>query len=535
MGSGAAAAAPRTIGGRYELESLLGKGGIGEVWRAKHIALNSHVAIKFLQGGSVVADSAKRRFAAEAQITAQLKTPNAVQVFDFGVTEEGQPYLVMELLEGETLGRRIERLGRLGMAETARLLGPCARALHRAHQLGIVHRDFKPDNVIICSADHEGTELVKVLDFGIAKLAGALDEHPSPAAPEPSRNDPIPSFTKTGTVLGTPLYMAPEQARDAAEVDLRADIWAFGVVAFECLTGVPPFTAPTIEELFVQIRAGTHPRACEYVPTLPAGFDQWFDVACAPDRERRFASASAAWKELAQILPTEEANMRTSAPGVTSSDQRTIVVSTERISTDVGAATVDAPRRPSVPPRVGRTGLATLQRVTLHARETERSQQPVVRAASLERRPSGKSKAAWLLVPCAGLFLAAGAWRLADHPGPNVGTSTAAASTPVPASPPPATTGTGAAQVEATAPSAGASTSTAPAASVATLPAPTAGPLTLRRFTSGGRPVATPSPGTEPKAVPSAAQAPPPVAPSPPSPPPPATAAAPAADPGSYR
>ncbi len=135
---------------------------------------------------SAVADSAKRRFATEAQITAQLKTPNAVQVFDFGVTDEGQPYLVMELLDGETMGRRIERLGRLNAGETARLLGPCARALHRAHQLGIVHRDFKPDNVIICTADHEGNELVKVLDFGIAKLAGALDERPdAPATAAP--------------------------------------------------------------------------------------------------------------------------------------------------------------------------------------------------------------------------------------------------------------------------------------------------------------------------------------------------------------
>ncbi len=292
-------AAGTVVGGRYELERLIGKGGIGEVWCARHTALNSRVAIKFLQLASAQKESAKRRFTTEAQVTAQLKTPNAVQVFDFGVTDVGQPYLVMELLEGETLGRRLERLKQLSPVDTALILGQAARALTRAHQLGIVHRDFKPDNIVICP-DDEGRDQVKVLDFGVAKIVGVLDAEAEDRA-EAAQASPA-SFTRTGAVLGTPLYMAPEQALDAANVDLRADIWAFGVVAFECLTGRPPFMAETIEQLFQRILNGTHPSARLLRESVPEGFDSWFDLACAPDPDKRFSNAGVAWKQLAVAL-----------------------------------------------------------------------------------------------------------------------------------------------------------------------------------------------------------------------------------------
>jgi eukaryotic-like serine/threonine-protein kinase len=292
---------------------MIGRGGIGEVWRARHVALNSRVAVKFLQlhkseharrsTGTAVKI---RRFTAEAQIMAQLKTPHAVQVFDFGVTEWDQPYLVMELLEGETLGRRLERVKRLGAHETVHLLGQAARALHRAHQLGIVHRDFKPDNVVVC-ADDEGRDYVKVLDFGVAKIVGELE----------ARTDAVPaadsslaqSFTRTGSVLGTPLYMAPEQVRNAAEVDARADLWAFGVVAFECLTGRPPFSGTTLEELFDRILRGLHPSAHFLEDTVPESFDAWLDVVCAVDPAKRFMNASVAWKQLAVALNVETGDL----------------------------------------------------------------------------------------------------------------------------------------------------------------------------------------------------------------------------------
>jgi eukaryotic-like serine/threonine-protein kinase len=292
--------AGRLVGARYELEAPIGKGGVGEVWRARHVALNAHVAIKLLQPASADKDCAKRRFTAEAQITAQLKSPHAVQVFDFGVTDDGQPYLVMELLEGETLGARLARSHRLGVAETTRLLGQAVKALQRAHQLGIVHRDFKPDNVIIC-VDDEGRDLVKVVDFGVAKLAGVLEEGRGGAGPS-SRTGAMVSLTRTGTALGTPLYMAPEQVRDSADVDHRADIWALGVVAFECLTGRVPFGGDTLNEVFQRIQSGLHKSASFLEETVPAAFDAWFDRACALDPAKRFPDAATAYKHLTAAL-----------------------------------------------------------------------------------------------------------------------------------------------------------------------------------------------------------------------------------------
>src|SRR5262245_51993252 len=164
----------RLVGDRYILETLIARGGMGEVWRARHKALRSLVAIKFLHRASAFSPSKRKRFLTEAQVTANLKTRHAVQVFDFGVTEDGLPYLVMEFLEGETLEKRIAREGRLSIETTFTVLRQAARALDRAHALGIVHRDFKPENVVIF-ADEEGGEQVKVVDFGIAKIVGDLE------------------------------------------------------------------------------------------------------------------------------------------------------------------------------------------------------------------------------------------------------------------------------------------------------------------------------------------------------------------------
>ena len=342
------ASGPRLVGGRYELEALIGKGGVGEVWRARHVALNSHVAIKFLQLASVEKASSQRRFTTEARVTAQLKSPNAVQVFDFGLTEDGQPYLVMELLEGETLGTRLARSKRLGVAETGRLLGQAVKALQRAHQIGIVHRDFKPDNVIIC-VDDEGRDHVKVLDFGVAKLVGALDEGAG-AAHVPGATT-VASFTKTGTVLGTPLYMAPEQIRDSTAVDLRVDIWALGVVAFECLTGRPPFTGATLPELFERIQTGLHPSASFVEPSIPATFDAWFDKACALDPARRFPSAALAYKQLSEAIEASP------------SGPERVVAAAGRA--DEAAPTYEvppAPRRHTIPPLMPHSGVRPMVR-----------------------------------------------------------------------------------------------------------------------------------------------------------------------------
>lgn len=291
----------KLVGGRYTLESLLGAGGMGEVWRARHVALNSQVAIKFLAGTSAQKPSTRKRFLTEAQVTAQLKTRHAVQVFDFGITDEGQPYLVMEMLDGETLGHRLARVKRLPIDSTVRFLEQAARALDRAHALGIVHRDFKPDNIVII-LDEEGRESVKVLDFGIAKLLNELDAPDVEEAEPFEATKAFATFTRTGTVLGTPLYMAPEQVRNSADLDLRADIWAFGVVAYQCVTGIPPFEGKSLLDLFERIAAADHPLARSVNRDLPQAFDDWFNIACAPDPNKRFSSAKMAATQLAIAL-----------------------------------------------------------------------------------------------------------------------------------------------------------------------------------------------------------------------------------------
>lgn len=296
--------ADRLVGGRYVLEVPIGRGGMGEVWRARHVTLSSPVAIKFLGAACAESETSRRRFLTEAQVTAALKTRYAVQVFDFGVTEDGIPYLVMELLDGETLDRRIAREGRLSASTTVAMLSKAARALDRAHGLGIVHRDFKPENVMIVS-DEEGGEAVKVVDFGVAKLIGGMDDALKCALASMVRSDaaseqPISSITNTG--VGTPYYMAPEQVQGAVHVGPAADIWAFGVVAYECLTGRRPFDGDTVGALLLRVLGASPQRPASSCAPVPVAFDDWFGTACARMPEERFPSVQAAAQALARAL-----------------------------------------------------------------------------------------------------------------------------------------------------------------------------------------------------------------------------------------
>jgi serine/threonine-protein kinase len=437
--------ARRLIGDRYELEALIGKGGVGEVWRARHVALNSRVAIKFLQPASAQRESAKRRFTTEAQVTAQLRTPTAVQVFDFGITDDGQPYLVMELLEGETLGLRLQRVKRLAVADTARVLAQAARALQRAHQLGIIHRDFKPDNIVVFE-DDEGREQVKVLDFGVAKLVGSLEEQAAPDGASGSS----PSFTRTGAVLGTPLYMAPEQIRDATSVDPRVDIWAFGVVAFECLTGRPPFSGSNLLELFARIQSGLHPSANFLEPSVPAGFDAWFEIACAPDPAKRFPNATIAWKQLAVALEIAGGDSSPSLSGVldpnAASGERRVLVVRDAQPVEPEGATVDAPAPspPSAPSpgelrsRSHAGGFASLQRISLDelpAMATHAG--PVTPAGRAAASGPPGSRGTWWMAGFAAVALLSGVavWRVATlspATAPSAASARAVPSVPVP-------------------------------------------------------------------------------------------------------
>jgi serine/threonine-protein kinase len=295
---------------RYRLEKRIGVGGAGEVWRARHTTLNSIVAVKILHVPASRREVAKKRFLQEARVTAQLRIRQAVQVHDFGFVGE-RPYLVMELLEGGTLKALLSAKGSLPVRETTIILRQAARALERAHAMNIIHRDFKPDNVFVLE-DEEGEPDVRVVDFGIAKLIGGFDEADDGADDDadsdqnpPDRN-PLLHFTRTGGMLGTPYYMAPEQVQSAADLGIEVDIWSFGVVAYECLTGKRPFGGENAAQLFQSILEAAHVPARAHVSSLPEDFDAWFDKACAPNPKDRFSdirTAAATLEEALGVLP----------------------------------------------------------------------------------------------------------------------------------------------------------------------------------------------------------------------------------------
>lgn len=275
----------RLIAGKYRLETLVGVGGMGEVWRARHLHLDMPVAIKFMEARAAASPEARSRFEREAKAIAKIRSPHVVQVTDHGV-DGGTPYMVMELLEGEDLGVLLRRVGKLSLAQTARIVQQAAKGLRRAHEQGVIHRDLKPSNVFLARVDDD--ETVKVLDFGVAKLL----------ATEPMGAIAPSEQTQAGTVLGSPAYMSPEQVRGVRDLDARADVWSLAVIAFRMLTGEKPFEADTIGELVVKLCVDPLPKATKLAPELPEALDAFFDKAFSRTMEQRFASAT----ELAAAL-----------------------------------------------------------------------------------------------------------------------------------------------------------------------------------------------------------------------------------------
>jgi len=218
----------RTVGERYRILGRIGEGGMGTVYLCEHIALGKRMAVKVLRPEFSRDEELLRRFQHEARAASQIGQENIIDVFDFGHTAEGSAYFVMEALEGESLGRILSHEGAMSLPRALPILMQICRALGAAHQRGIVHRDLKPENVFVVRR-HDEADFVKVLDFGISKSA---------LASEGKR------ITRAGSIIGTPEYMSPEQAA-ATSVDHRSDIYAFGVLAYEMLTGQLPFQGET--------------------------------------------------------------------------------------------------------------------------------------------------------------------------------------------------------------------------------------------------------------------------------------------------
>ncbi|HVH46858.1 MAG TPA: serine/threonine-protein kinase [Labilithrix sp.] len=268
------------IAGKYQLVRMIGRGGMGSVWEARHVSLGTSSAIKFIEAEYADSQEARSRFDKEAKAAATIQSKHAIQIFDHGVTDDGKPYIVMELLQGEPLDKRIERLGRLPLQDTARILQQVSRGLARAHERGIIHRDLKPENIFIVRNSDDDDEVAKVLDFGIAKMSNG------------PTSSGITSSTKTGAVLGTPFYMSPEQARGLRNVDHRTDVWSLGVIAFKCITGTLPFDGESVGDLLVKICTAPVPVPSHVAPGIPSNFDAWFMRAMEREPERRFANVT---------------------------------------------------------------------------------------------------------------------------------------------------------------------------------------------------------------------------------------------------
>ncbi len=268
------------IAERFRLERPLGKGGMGTVWLAHHQALDIPCAVKLIRAGADEMFDLRARFAREAKAAAALRSPHVVTILDHGEWE-GTPYIAMELLEGEDLARRLKRQKRLSSDEIVSIVSQIARALSKAHAVGLVHRDMKPANIFLAKDDDR--EITKVLDFGIAK-ANTL-----------SVGD---ASTKTGSLLGTPFYMSPELAQGTKQIDHLADLWSLGVVVFQALVGRLPFESTALGDLLMKIMTLPLPVPSECVDDLPKGFDGWWERAASRDPRARFQTA----RELAEAL-----------------------------------------------------------------------------------------------------------------------------------------------------------------------------------------------------------------------------------------
>jgi serine/threonine-protein kinase len=259
----------------------LGAGGMGAVWLADHAGLQTRVVVKFMLSGLDQSTQARSRFSREAAAAALVKSPHVVQMLDHGVTDDGVPFIVMEHLEGQSLGQAMDKQGRLAQADVVAIVTQVAKALSRVHGAGLLHRDIKPDNIFLCAGEDE--IFVKLLDFGIVKT---------------SANEQVDSQTKTGQVVGTPFYMSPEQVNAEKTIDARSDLWALAVVAYEALTARKPFDGPSFGALAVSIVTTTAPKPSQYNPELSSAVDAWFERALTRDPAKRFGTA----KELSEAF-----------------------------------------------------------------------------------------------------------------------------------------------------------------------------------------------------------------------------------------
>ena len=297
------------LAGRYRLKSVLGSGGMGDVYAAESLTLGRDVAVKILRAEHTREKTAVARFLREARAASRVNHINVVQIFDAGIDGDGVPFIVQELLSGEDLGTYLDRHGgRLGVEHALNLMRPVIDAIAIAHAHGVVHRDLKPENIFLAN-DDDGNPLPKVLDFGISKI---IDE----ISPE--------DRTQTGVIVGTPHYMAPEQIIGSRELDGRVDVWALGVMLFELMTGQLPFGSRDDGRIFMRIALGEPARLETLVPTVSKDIARIVQRCLRRNIGERYPSAA----ELARDLKL--------------ADERRPIEPTQRmVAFDVGPAAIE--------------------------------------------------------------------------------------------------------------------------------------------------------------------------------------------------
>jgi len=244
------------LAGKFRIERVLGRGGMGVVVSAHHLQLDERVALKFLLPEALGNSEAVQRFAREARAAVKIKSEHVARVTDVGTLDSGSPYMVMEYLQGTDLGELVASQGALPIVDAIEFVLQACEAVAEAHALGIVHRDLKPSNLFL-TRRADGSPCIKVLDFGISKVTTGRDSEMG--------------MTKTATVMGSPLYMSPEQMASARDVDARTDIWAIGAILHELVTGSVPFMADTMPQLCAKILQEAPVPLCEVRPDAPPG------------------------------------------------------------------------------------------------------------------------------------------------------------------------------------------------------------------------------------------------------------------------
>jgi serine/threonine protein kinase len=278
------------LAGKFRIERVLGVGGMGMVVSAMHIHLDERVAIKFLLPEALANPEAVTRFGREARAAVKIKSEHVARVIDVGALETGAPYMVMELLRGRDLGQQLRETGALPVALAVEYVLQACEALAEAHAIGIVHRDLKPANLFL-TMRADGSPCVKVLDFGISKVAAAAG----------SGSDM--GMTRTQSIMGSPLYMSPEQMASARDVDPRSDVWAIGCVLYELITGRVPFEAETMPQLCTLILHREPPSPRSIRPELPEAIEGVIMRCLRKDRTHRYPNVGALARDLAGFAP----------------------------------------------------------------------------------------------------------------------------------------------------------------------------------------------------------------------------------------